>query len=568
MKVTQENLPDSQVGLEIEVPADLSKQGYEKVLRDYMKSANIPGFRKGKVPRQVLIQRIGTMQLKAAALEEIVQSSIEKAIKQEDIEALGNYQLRSNFEELMSQYKPGEPITLSASVDVPPRVKLNDYKGLSIQAEEIKPKEGGVEDTLEGYRENMATLVPVEDRAVKEGDVAVVDFTGKAENAEGELEAFEGGSAQDFQVEIGEGRFIPGFVEGMIGMSLEEEKDVEVTFPEDYPQTELAGKPATFTITLKELKEKELPDVDDDFAEEVSEFETLDELRKSLEDRFQKEASAATDANIDQALLNELVQHIEAEIPKTLIQREVDFIVTQTAMQLSRQGIDLSKFLTRDLVDSMRENAKPEATERLKRTLALGEIAKQESISVTDEEVKARSEEMMADVDDPSQVDPERLNQVVNEDLLKEKILAWLRENSNIELVPEGTLANDVEDLESEVGSEVEVAADGTVDVASVEVVEDDAADSEAGFEQSGATESKEADSESVEIASVEIAAESEQVEPEQEKADTEKAKTAKSKTEKSKPAKTKSAKAEGEKKAKSVSKKPKSGEKKTKGKK
>ena len=556
MKVTQENLPDSQVGLEIEVPADLSKQGYEKVLRDYMKSANIPGFRKGKVPRQVLIQRIGTMQLKAAALEEIVQSSIEKAIKQEEIEALGNYQLQSNFEELMSQYKPGEPITLSASVDVPPRVKLSGYKELSVQAEEIKPKEGVVEETLKGYRENMATLVPVEDRAAKEGDVAVVDFVGKAENAEGELEAFEGGSAQDFQVEIGEGRFIPGFVEGMIGMSLEEEKDVEVTFPEDYPQTELAGKPATFTITLKELKEKELPDMDDDFAEEVSEFETLDELRKSLEDRFQKEAAAATDANIDRALLNQLAQLIEAEIPKTLIQREVDFIVTQTAMQLSRQGIDLSKFLTRDLVDGMRENAKPEATERLKRTLALGEIAKQESISVTDEEVKARSEEMMADVDDPSQVDPERLNQVVNEDLLKEKILAWLREKSNVELVPEGTLADD-EEIEIDVDSAVEVAADGTVDVASVEVTDEEVTDeevveeaeaNEADSEQSGAAEAKKADSEKAELA-----AELEPVEPKKEKAKTVKAK---------------SEKAEGEKKAKSESKKPKSGGKKAKGKK
>ncbi|PZO21235.1 MAG: trigger factor [Leptolyngbya foveolarum] len=521
MKVTQENLPDSQVGLEIEVPADLSKQGYEKVLRDYMKSANIPGFRKGKVPRQILIQRIGTMQLKAAALEEIVQSVIEKAIKQEEIDALGNYQLQSNFEELMGTYKPGEPFTLSASVDVPPRVKLSEYKGLSVQAEEIKTKEGRVDETLEGYRENLATLVPVEDRVAKEGDVAVVDFVGKAENAEGEVEAFDGGSAQDFQVEISEGKFIPGFVEGMVGMELEAEKDVEVTFPEDYPQAELAGKPATFTITLKELKEKELPEIDDDFAEEVSEFETLEELRQSLEERYQKEATDATDANIDQALLNELVKHVEAEIPKTLIQREVDFIVTQTAMQLSRQGIDLSKFLTKDLVDNMRENAKPEAIERLNRTLALGEIAKQESLAITDEEVKARTEEMMAEVDDPSQVDPERLNQVVNEDLLKEKILGWLKENSNVELVPEGSLAPD----ETEAGeSERAIASDGTVDVESVEVAEETVETPEA--KETAENESEEMVSESAEVPAETKVAETEPAtskEPKAEKAKTEK---------------------------------------------
>jgi trigger factor len=469
MKVTQENLPDSQVGLEIEVPAELTKQSYEKVLRDYMKSANIPGFRKGKVPRQILIQRIGTLQLKAAALEDLLQKVIDQAVKQEAIDALGNYQLRSDFEKLLGEYEPGQTLMVSASVDVPPQVTLSQYKGLSVKAEEIKPNLERVDVTLEGYRENLATLVPVEDRAAKEGDVAVVDFVGQAENAEGELEAFEGGSAEDFQVEIKEGRFIPGFVEGIVGMALEETKEVEVSFPEDYPQAELAGKPSVFSITLKELKEKELPDIDDDFAEEVSDFETLEALRQSLEERYTKEAADATDGNIEQALLDELVNYIEAEIPDTLVKREVDFIVTQTAMQLSRQGIDLGKFMTKELVDGMRTNARPEAIERLRRTLALGEIAKQEAIQVDAEAIKVRAEEMMAEVDDPSQVDPERLTQVVTEDLLKEKILAWLKENSTVELVPEGSLApEDDEDAEADTAD-----ADAAVEaeVVDVEVV-------------------------------------------------------------------------------------------------
>ncbi len=481
MKVTQENLPDSQVGLEIEVPAELSKQGYEKVLRDYMKSANIPGFRKGKVPRQILIQRVGALQLKAAALEDMIQTVIERAIEQEDIDALGNYQLQSDFESLVGNYKPGEPFVLKASVDVPPRVALSKYKGLSIQAEEIKPDESRVDETIEGYRENMATLVPVEDRVAEEGDVTVVDFVGKATNEAGELEEFEGGSAQDFQVEIKEGRFIPGFVEGIVGMKLEESKEVEVTFPEDYPQAELAGKPATFEITLKELKEKELPDLDDDFAEEVSEFETLEELRSSLEERYQEEATAATDGNIEKALLDELVEYIEAEIPKTLVMKEVDFIVTQTVMQLGRQGIDINQFLTKELVENMRESAKPEAIERLRRTLALGEIAKQESIAVTDEEIAARTQEMMATVDDPSQVDPERLNQVVNEDLLKEKILVWLKENSEIELVPEGSLTPEEpteEPLEELAETEAEAVSEAA-DEAEAEAVEVEVVDTE-----------------------------------------------------------------------------------------
>jgi trigger factor len=413
----------------------------------------------------------------------MLQKVIDEAIKQESIEALGNYQLRSDFEKLLGDYTPGEPLTISASVDVPPRVTLKEYKGLSVKAEEIKPDASQVDKTLEGYRENLATLVPIEDRAAQEGDVAVVDFVGKIKNEAGELEEFDGGSAEDFQIEIKEGRFIAGFVEGMVGMKLAEVKDVEVTFPADYPQAELAGRPSVFSITMKELKEKELPEFDDDFAEEVSEFETLEALRQSLEENYQKNATNATDSNIEQALLTELVKYLEAEIPETLIKREADFIVTQTAMQLSRQGIELSKFLTKDLVDNMRQTARPEAIERLRRTLALGEIAKQEAIAVTADEVKARAAEMMAEVEDPSQVDPARLDEVVNEDLLKEKILAWLKENSTVELVPEGTLEPEVPDAAPEAtdGEKAEAAEAELVEakVVEAEVVEAEAVEVE-----------------------------------------------------------------------------------------
>ncbi|MDV3349421.1 trigger factor [Leptolyngbyaceae cyanobacterium CCMR0082] len=450
MKVTQEKLPDSQVGLEIEVPADISKQTYEQTLRKYMKTANIPGFRKGKVPRQILVQQLGANRLKAAALEELVQTAIDKAISQEKIEALGNYQLRSGFESLIEQFEPGKVLTISASVDVPPQAELDKYQGLSVKAEEIAYSADRITETLESYQQNLASLVPVEDRTAQEGDVAVVDFVGKIVEDGKEPEEFEGGSASEFQVEIKEGRFIPGFVEGIVGMELGQTKDVEVSFPDEYPQADLAGKPAVFSITLNDLKERELPDLDDDLAQEVSEFETLAELKQSLEERFKKEAEDATKANTETALLDELVTHLQVEIPRTLLQREVDHIVTQTVMQLSNQGIDINKFLTKELVENMRENAKPEATERLRRTLALGEVAKQESISVDEDAVTTRMKEMMSEVDDPTKIDQDRLKQVVNEDLLKEKILTWLSENASVELVPEGTLApNEEADTET-----------------------------------------------------------------------------------------------------------------------
>ncbi|MBE9066185.1 trigger factor [Leptolyngbya cf. ectocarpi LEGE 11479] len=449
MKVTQERLPDSQVGLEIEVPADISKQTYEQTLRKYMKTANIPGFRKGKVPRQILVQQLGATRLKAAALEELVQTVIDKAIAQEEIEALGNYQLRSGFETLIEEFEPGKSLTISASVDVPPQAELQQYKDLSVQSEEVVYNSERITETLESYQQNLASLVPIEDRAAQEGDVAVVDFVGKTVEEGKPPEEFEGGSASEFQVEIKEGRFIPGFVEGIVGMELGQTKDVEVSFPEEYPQEDLAGKPAVFAITLNDLKERELPDLDDDLAQEVSEFETLEELKQSLEERFKKEAEDATKANTEKALLDELVTHLQVEIPKTLLQREVDHIVTQTVMQLSNQGIDINKFLTKELVGNMRENAKPEATERLRRTLALGEVAKQESISVEEDAIAARIKEMMAEVDNPADIDQDRLKQVVNEDLLKEKILAWLAENATVELVPEGSLSQTDDDTKA-----------------------------------------------------------------------------------------------------------------------
>ncbi|HSM82533.1 MAG TPA: trigger factor [Nodosilinea sp.] len=476
MKVTQEVLPDSQVGLEIEVPADLSQKTYDQVLSKMMRTVNVPGFRKGKVPKQVFLQRVGVSQFKAAVLEELVQNAVDKAIKQEDIDAIGNYQLKSSFDELVLNYEPGQPITLQASVDVPPRVTLKQYKDLSVQAEEILPDPERVDSTLGQYQSNLATLVPIEDRPAQQGDVAVIDFVGKVQAESGEFEEFQGGSGTDFQVELEEGRFIPGFVEGIIGMALEEAKDVEIPFPDDYSQPELAGKPAVFSITLKEIKEKELPELDDDFAQEISEFETIEELRTSLTERYQEEATDKTKANKDAALIEALVEHLEAEIPNTLVQKEVDFLLTQTIMQLSRQGIDVNKMLTRELVEGMRQRTRPEAIDRLRRTLALGEVAKQEGIKVEDAELQAKIKEAMAEVEDPSQIDPDRLKQVLTEELLQEKILAWLETVNTVELVPEGTLQK-AATLADDPAAEAASAETVEVDAVEVEAVEADGAE-------------------------------------------------------------------------------------------
>jgi trigger factor len=469
MKVTQEKLPASQIGLEIEIPADKSQQSYEQVIQNFTRAANIPGFRKGKVPRQILVQRLGATRIKAAALEELIQNGITEAIKQTEIEAIGQPQLRSSFEELIGAFEPGKPLTFSAAVDVLPEIELKQYSGLQVKAEEVKYDPERVEKVLEENRQERATLIPVSGRAAQMGDVVIIDFKGYlVPETEGEApKEIEGASATDFETELAPGRFIEGFVDGIVGISPGETKEISAQFPEGYAQAELAGKAATFTVTVKELKAKELPELNDDFAQEISEFETLAELRSTLETRFREEAEKRTKSNKQQALLDELVEHLEADLPETLIEQEVDALLTQTAMQLQRQGIDVKKLFTREIVPQLRERSRPEAIDKLKRSLALQEVAKKESIAVEPGAVEARVKELLADYSGQD-IDRDRLKEVVEEELLTERIFAWLEEHSAIELVPEGSLQKDEDDAVETIEEETE-ASEATVTVEATE---------------------------------------------------------------------------------------------------
>jgi trigger factor len=291
MKVIQEKLPASQIGLEIEIPAETTKNTHEKVVNNLAKSANIPGFRPGKVPRQILLQRLGTKAVKAAVIEELIENCLESALKQEGIEFLGTPQLLSQFEDLIAAYEPGKVLTFSASVDVAPTIILGDYENLSVTAEETVYDPESVENWFKERQEQLATLVPVEDRGAQLGDVAIVDYRGKSAETGEDIPDIDG---EELRVDMEAGRFIEGMVEGIVGMKPEEVKEMTLTFQEDYPKEDVAGKAVIFTITMKELKAKELPELDDDFAQEVSDQETIAELRASLEKRFQEQAEKET----------------------------------------------------------------------------------------------------------------------------------------------------------------------------------------------------------------------------------------------------------------------------------
>ncbi|MGB3402815.1 MAG: trigger factor [Microcoleaceae cyanobacterium] len=477
MKVTQEKLPKSQIGIDIEIPPEQSKTAYEQVIRNYARNVNIPGFRKGKVPRHILVQRLGAERIKAAALDDLMQQCLPKAVEQEKIEPIGEFELRGDVDQLVQQFEPGKPITIQAAVDVKPEANLETYTGWTVQAEEVAYDPEQVNQVLEQERAKLSTLIPIENRPAQEGDVAFIDFKGVfADGAEGEEPTeIPGGQAENFEVEITEGQFIPGFTEGVVGMNPGETKELNLSFPEDYGNEDLAGQAAVFTITLNEIKEKELPELDDDFAQEASEFETIAELRESLEKRYKEEAEEKTRANKEKALAKVLVESMEVELPETLIRQEVDQMLTQQAMQLSQMGIDVKRFFTSDMVPKMRENARPEAIQQLKQSLGIQQVAKLESISVDEEEIKAEEAKIREQLKD-QEVDPQRLREVVENDLITKKTFAWLEEHSTVELVPEGSLSeSDEEEIDEGETVEPEVSAEtATVDVEAVASTEEE----------------------------------------------------------------------------------------------
>ncbi len=450
MKVTQEKLPDSQIGLEIEITAETAKKAYETKVKTLARTANIPGFRKGKVPRPILLQRLGTRYIKATTLEELLENSLKKAIDQESIQAIGNYTLRSSLDDLVDKFQLGEPFTFLAAVDVPPTVELGDYQTLSIKAEETVYDPQQLEDWLKERQEKLATLVPIEDRPAQMGDIAIVDYKGvSTPEGEGEGEPIDGVEGTDFEVALEVGKFIEGMVEGIVGMKPEETKDLPLTFPDDYPREDLAGKPVTFTITLKELKAKELPELDDDFAEEVSEYETIAELRESLEKQFSESAENETKQSIHDAIRAELTKICPVDLPDTLVQDEITRVLTQTAMQMEQMGIDLGQLFTQENLPRLRDSSRSEAVERLQQTLILQEIATVESIKLEEAEIEARSNEIKEQLKG-QEVDPDKLRAVVEEQLITEKTLNWLQEKATVELVPKGSLQE--EETESDPG--------------------------------------------------------------------------------------------------------------------
>lgn len=429
LKVSTQSRPGCRVALEVAIPGGRCQASYDAALDKLSRSVKLPGFRKGKVPRSVLIQQLGPLRIRATALEDLVEDVCRDALEQERIAALGKPELQESFDAVLDRFTPGADLVLTLEMDVEPTPTLKTTKGLKAEAISVAFDPAKVDELLEQSRRQLAALVPVEGRPAAMGDVARISFSGVFADSG---EPIDGGSSEGMDVELEEGRMISGFVEGIVGMDQASSRDVSCTFPESYPQKEAAGRPATFSITLVDLKTRELPALDDAFAQQASDKATLAELRADLEERLKEDSAKRHRSNRQEALLEALVAELEVELPETLVLREMRQLVEQTANQIAQQGMDVKKVFTADVVRSLMETSRPEAEKRLRRSLALLALASAETIEVSDDEVTARAAEVRRELGRRSDIDEERLRLAVSDELLQDKLLSWLEANATI----------------------------------------------------------------------------------------------------------------------------------------
>ena len=421
--------PGSRLAVEIAVPAGRTQTCHDQAVEKLSRSVKLPGFRKGKVPRAVLLQQIGALRIRATALEDLVDSVFRDALQQAEIAAIGQPALDGGFEALLERFEPGQELSLTLEMDVEPTPTLKTTKGLKAEATSVVFDPARVDELLEQSRRQLAALVPVEERPAAMGDVARIRFSGVFADSS---EAIEGGSSDGMDVEMEEGRMIPGFVEGIVGLNVGGSRDVSCTFPESYPQEDAAGRPATFNITLIDLKTRELPELDDAFAQQASDKASFEELKTDLEERLKQDAERQHRANRQEALLEALVEQLEVELPETRIQQEMRNLVEQTASQIAQQGMDVKKVFTADVVRSLMDTSRPEAEKRLRRSLALRALAVAEKIEVPAAEVATRVTEVRLELSNQPNLDEEKLRLAVADDLLQEKLLEWLEAHATV----------------------------------------------------------------------------------------------------------------------------------------
>lgn len=411
----------NKVELEVAVDGEVFKNAVNKVYKKQVKNINIPGFRKGKAPKQVVERMYGKEVFYDDAMQDCYPEALADASKEAEVKIVA-------VDTLEAIEASDDGFTFKAVIIVEPEVEVTDYKGIEVEKKSTEVTDELINEEIEKVRDRNSRMITVEDRAAENGDIAVIDFEGFVDG-----EAFEGGKAENYNLKLGDGQFIPGFEEQIVGHKTDEEFSINVTFPEDYQAEELKGKDAEFKIKLHEIKVKELPEVDDEFVKDVSEKETLEEYKKELSEQIKSRLENEADRDFDNQLIDKIIENTTGEIPEAMYNNQVNDMLREFDMRLRSQGMDMNTYLqyTGMNAESVSAMYKPEAEKRVKLRLALQAIAKNENLEADEKDI----EEEYNRLAEAYKMDVEKVKEAISadglaEDIKVDKAMKFVRDNA------------------------------------------------------------------------------------------------------------------------------------------
>ena len=424
MTATWEKKEGNEGLLKVTVPAEKVDKALDQAFKKVVKQINVPGFRKGKVPRQIFEQRFGVEALYQDAVDILLPEAYGEAIDETGINPVAQPEVS------VTQIEKGKDFIFDATVTVEPEVKLGDYKGLEIEKQDTELTDDELQESIDHSLGHLAEMVVKEDGAVENGNTVNIDFTGSVDGEE-----FEGGQAEGYDLEVGSGSFIPGFEEQLEGMKTGEEKDVVVTFPEEYHAEELAGKEATFKTKVNEIKYKDVPELNDEIANELdSNAETVDEYKENLRKRLSEQKATEAENTEKEEAINKATENTTIDIPEAMVNTELDRMIQEFGQRIQQQGLDLQTYyqISGQNEDQLREQMKDDAEQRVKTNLTLTAIADAENVEVSDEDIDKELEKMSEQFNISVEDIKSTLGNtdIVKNDVRIQKVIDLLRDNA------------------------------------------------------------------------------------------------------------------------------------------
>ena len=424
MTATWEKKEGNEVVLTVTVPAEKVNKALDQAFKKVVKQINVPGFRKGKVPRPIFEQRFGEEALYQDAVDILLPEAYGEAIEETEINPVAQPEVN------VTQIEKGKDFIFEATVTVEPEVKLGDYKGLEIEKQETDLSDEELQESIDHSLSHLAEMVVKEDGAVENGDTVNIDFSGSVDGEE-----FDGGQAEGYDLEIGSGSFIPGFEEQIEGMKTGDEKDVVVTFPEEYHAEELAGKEATFKTKVNEIKFKDVPELNDEIANELdSDAENVDEYKENLRKRLSEQKATEAENTEKEEAINKATENASIDIPEAMINTELDRMIQEFGQRIQQQGLDLQTYyqISGQNEEQLRDQMKDDAEQRVKTNLTLTAIADEENIEVSDEDIDKELEKMSEQFNISVEDIKSTLGNtdIVKNDVRIQKVIDLLRDNA------------------------------------------------------------------------------------------------------------------------------------------